>query len=50
VRLTATGDVYVIEANPNPCLAQDEDFAQSACLGGVSYDTLIQEILNTAFA
>jgi D-alanine-D-alanine ligase len=49
VRLTATGDVYVIEANPNPCLAQDEDFAQSACLGGVSYDTLIQEILNTAF-
>ena len=49
-RLTATGDVYVIEANPNPCLAQDEDFAQSACLGGVSYDTLIQEILNTAFA
>ena len=50
VRLTATGDVYVIEANPNPCLAQDEDFAQSACLAGVSYDTLIQEILNTAFA
>ena len=50
VRLAATGDVYVIEANPNPCLAQDEDFAQSACLGGVSYDTLIQEILNTAFA
>lgn len=50
VRLTATGDVYVIEANPNPCLAQDEDFAQSACLGGVGYDTLIQEILNTAFA
>jgi len=50
VRLTEPGDVYVIEANPNPCLAQDEDFAQSACLGGVSYDNLVQEILNTAFA
>jgi len=50
VRLTPAGEVYVIEANPNPCLAQDEDFAQSACLGGVAYDTLVQEILNTAFA
>jgi D-alanine-D-alanine ligase len=50
VRLTPAGEVYVIEANPNPCLAQDEDFAQSACLGGVGYDTLVQEILNTAFA
>ena len=50
VRLASNGDVHVIEANPNPCLAQDEDFAQSACLGGVSYDNLIQEILNSAFA
>jgi D-alanine-D-alanine ligase len=50
VRLTEQGDVYVIEANPNPCLAHDEDFAQSACLGGVGYDNLVQEILNTAFA
>ncbi len=47
VRLTPKGEVYVIEANPNPCLAQDEDFAQSACLAGVSYDKLIQEILDT---
>ena len=50
VRLTPKGDVYVIEANPNPCLAQEEDFAQSACLAGMTYDALIQEILNTAFA
>lgn len=50
VRLTPTGEVYVIEANPNPCLAQDEDFAQSACMAGMSYDALIQEILNTAIA
>ena len=50
VRLTPNGEVYVIEANPNPCLAQDEDFAQSACIGGMNYDALVQEILNTAFA
>lgn len=48
MRLTPEGEVYVIEANPNPCLAHDEDFAQSACMAGMEYDTLIQEILNTA--
>ena len=50
VRLTPKGEVYVIEANPNPCLAQDEDFAQSACMAGMQYDALVQEILNTAIA
>jgi D-alanine-D-alanine ligase len=50
VRLTPAGEVYVIEANPNPCLAQDEDFAQSACMAGVEYDKLIQEILDTSVA
>lgn len=48
VRLTPKGEVYVIEANPNPCLAADEDFAQSACMAGMQYDALIQEILNSA--
>lgn len=48
VRLTAGGDVYVIEANPNPSLAEEEDFAQSAAAAGVTYDTLVQEILNAA--
>ncbi|PWU08627.1 MAG: hypothetical protein C5B51_07550 [Terriglobia bacterium] len=49
VRLTANGELYVIEANPNPSLAQEEDFAQSAAAAGLNYDLLIQEILNTAF-
>jgi D-alanine-D-alanine ligase-like ATP-grasp enzyme len=38
----------VIEANPNPSLAQDEDFAQAAAAGGVAYDALITEILNAS--
>jgi D-alanine-D-alanine ligase len=50
VRLSPKGDVFVIEANPNPSLAEDEDFAQSAVNAGVTYDTLIQEILNAALA
>ena len=48
VRLTPNGDVYVIEANPNPSLAVDEDFAQAAAAAGMGYDALIQEILDMA--
>ena len=50
VRLTAQGEVFVIEANPNPSLAADEDFAQAAGAAGVTYDALVQEILNAASA
>jgi D-alanine-D-alanine ligase len=47
-RLTPNGELFVIEANPNPSLAQDEDFAQSAAAAGMDYDSLIQAILETA--
>jgi len=49
VRLTPQGEMFVIEANPNPSLAEGEDFAQSACNAGIGYDALIQEILDAAF-
>jgi D-alanine-D-alanine ligase len=48
VRLTPRGEVFLIEVNPNPSLAEDEDFARSATDAGMAYDALIQEILNTA--
>jgi D-alanine-D-alanine ligase len=48
VRLTAAGEVVVIEANPNPSLACEDDFAQSAATAGLPYDALIQKILDTA--
>src|SRR5215831_2156335 len=47
VRLTPGGELFVIEANPNPSLAHDEDFAQSAAAAGMDYDSLIQAILET---
>lgn len=50
VRLTPAGEVVVIEANPNPSLACEDDFAQSAATAGVPYDALIQKILDTACA
>jgi|SRR5271157_2598855 len=48
VRLTPTGELFVIEANPNPSLGQDEDFAQSAAGAGIGYDALVQQILDAA--
>lgn len=46
VRLTGEGHFYVLEANPNPQLAFGEDFAESAELDGLSYEELLQKILN----
>ena len=42
LRLTADNKPYFIEANPNPHLAADEDFAQSALKAGLTYPQLIQ--------
>ncbi len=45
LRLTPDNKVYFIEANPNPILAEDEDFAQSALKAGVSYPQLIERVI-----
>jgi D-alanine-D-alanine ligase len=45
LRLTPTNEVYFIEANPNPILADDEDFALSATKGGLPYPQLIDRIV-----
>jgi D-alanine-D-alanine ligase len=46
LRLSEEGRVWVIEANPNPQLSRDEDFAQSASKAGLDYGELIQRIVN----
>jgi D-alanine-D-alanine ligase len=45
LRLTAANEVYFIEANPNPILAEDEDFALSAGKACVPYPQLIDRII-----
>ncbi len=45
LRLTPTNEIYFIEANPNPILAEDEDFAQSAAKAGLPYPQLIDKII-----
>ena len=44
LRLTPENKLYFIEANPNPMLAEDEDFALSAKKAGLSYPQLIEQI------
>ena len=50
MRLSDKGDVYVIEANPNPWLASTAEFAMAAKKSGRSYTELIGEILDLARA
>jgi D-alanine-D-alanine ligase len=45
LRLTPANEVYFIEANPNPHLAADEDFALSAGKAGLGYPQLIDRIV-----
>lgn len=49
-RMRDDGEVFFLEANPNPQLAYGEDFAESAEKGGVSYEELISRILTLALS
>jgi D-alanine-D-alanine ligase len=46
LRLSEAGEIFVMEANPNPQLARDEDFAQAARAAGIEYGALLQRILS----
>jgi D-alanine-D-alanine ligase len=46
LRLRSDGEVFVIEANPNPEIAHNEDFADSALQHGWSYEELLQRVLS----
>ena len=50
MRLTPKGEVYVIEANPNPWLATGAEFSMAAKKAGRSYTQLIGEIVDLARA
>jgi D-alanine-D-alanine ligase len=50
MRLTDKGEVYVIEANPNPWLSSKHEFAMAAKASGLSYTQLIGEIVDLAMA
>lgn len=46
LRMTESGEIHVIEANANPNIEYGEDFAESAESIGISYEALLQRIVN----
>lgn len=44
-RMSNSGEFYLLEANPNPQIAKNEDFADSAAHCGLSYPQLLQKII-----
>jgi len=44
-RMTSNGKFYLLEANPNPQIAINEDFADSAAHSGLKYPQLLQKII-----
>jgi D-alanine-D-alanine ligase len=46
LRLDRDGRIYILEANPNPAIAGNDESAAAASKAGLSYTDLIQRILN----
>jgi D-alanine-D-alanine ligase len=46
LRLDEAGNLWVLEANPNPQIARGEDFAASAEKVGLAYEAVLQRIIN----
>jgi D-alanine-D-alanine ligase len=46
IRVTPEGQMFVLEANANPNLAQTEDFATSAQSSGVDYERTLERIMS----
>ena len=46
LRLDEAGNVWLLEANPNPQIAKGEDFTDSAEKVGIGYEAVLQRILN----
>jgi D-alanine-D-alanine ligase len=46
LRMDESGTVWVLEANPNPQIARGEDFAASAEKIGLSYEAVLQRLIN----
>src|SRR6202042_1370541 len=50
MRLNKKGEVYVIEANPNPWLSSSAEFAMAAKKAGYSYTDVIDRMIGLAQA
>jgi D-alanine-D-alanine ligase len=48
LRLTDTGDIYVLEVNASCYLEKGSEFAMAAAASGMDYPRLIERIVNLA--
>lgn len=48
LRLTSSGQVYMIEPNANPCIAKEDEVALAAKKQGIEYSALIRRIVRMA--
>jgi D-alanine-D-alanine ligase len=49
-RLSPDGHLYFIEANPNPEIAKEDEFASAADAKGIAYPDLLQQLVNLGLA
>lgn len=45
LRLTEDNKIYILEANPNPNIASDDEFSESAKAVGIKYQDLIEKLI-----
>ncbi|MDB5038435.1 MAG: hypothetical protein JWQ35_1963 [Bacteriovoracaceae bacterium] len=48
LRVSETGEIVLLEANPNPSLSPWDDFAKSSEKAGISYESMIEKIIELA--
>lgn len=48
LRLTDSGEIYVLEVNPSCYLEKDSEFAMAAAAAGIPYNELVQKIVEAA--
>ena len=49
-RLSPDGRLYFLEANPNPEIAEREEFASAAKAAGLAYPALLQKVVELGLA
>lgn len=47
-RVSGTGDIFVIDVNPNPCITPDAGFVAAACQGGLDHVEIVRRIAGDA--
>ena len=50
LRVSDEGTPFVLEANPNPDLSREDDFARAAAAAGIAYADLVERILRLGIA